>query len=241
MSCSPWETTLLGFLAEEPLSQVLEKRLIGSPFVRLSNLMVVVTYLYETCAILGRAMRSRLVTLEKVLATPDREGEFIEYLQNRVRERVEGRKQDPDCFYRFYGWRWARNVIHARDIRNLKKAMDRRWPLDRARAVVDDVQGGPIEGIGFGICYPELTERMYRRAHENVEWRFWNDVKTNGHRWEETLGPVDDPSVMFYPKPSVALEEHERRILSAVAVYVSTHQPGLMAALGLNEFLKSAQ
>ena len=107
-------------------------------------------------------------------------------------------------------------------IKRVEKQSKDKVPLDFAD---DKLQMTAVEGIGFGIEFPELTEHMYREANENIDKKDWDNARQAG------LDIPQNPDV-------ITLEEQEDITLSEVAAYASQHYPGLVALLDLNKYLE---
>ncbi len=76
-----------------------------------------------------------------------------------------------------------------------------------------------LEGIGFGSCLPELTEKMYRSFHDNIDMETWSYYRAR-------LDLPEEP-------PVVSLEEQEETVLLLVGNYALAYFPELIEPLGL--------
>ncbi len=101
------------------------------------------------------------------------------------------------------------------------KALRKKWPADEMQPVVEMLCA---EGIGFGLAFPEDTERMYRSTHEQHDEDEWAEYHRAG------LAIPESPTV--YP-----LEQREKEALVVVAEYAHEFRPELDGALGLTHLL----
>jgi hypothetical protein len=233
------------FLGNILVSQVVKKRLFGKPFVPLSNFCAVLSFLYESGAILGRARRNKVDTLEKVLVSsvdiheitrgyclyltklpPQRETEQIEFLRRLARNRLDKFRNDtgkePDTFFEFIllrelEWRTKGVPDSLKDYLREKPKAQNKISLQEAYY---DIQGFGLEGIGFGSSFPELTERMYKSAYEGIDTDLWSEARAHG------LAIPERPTI-------VSFEEREETVLQMVAAYVAEYYPELLESLDL--------
>ena len=213
--------TLIAYFGIDPMRQVIETRPFGEPYIRFSNFLQVCSFLYETAALLGRAKRDKSMVLEKMVASPEKEGDFIRYLQQRAEKRLGKFGAEPTSFYVFIASTELQSVglsLTASPAMTLKKAFDEKWPLKTTEPFIK-ILG--TEGIGFGSKFPDLTEKMYKNAHENVDMKTWSEMKAHG--------------VILPERPTVvSLEQQERATLTMLASYASEYFPELVGPLGLS-------
>jgi hypothetical protein len=225
------QPTLMGFLGNIPVSQVVERPLFGKTFIRLPSFCQVLSFLYETGAILGRAKRDRLMILGKMLALPGKEGQFTKYLGELAKKRLDTFRsevgKEPDTFFEFILFRELEKAIGVgmtdafkADIganKKIMKAFDEKCPVERVQSLVW-VYGN--EGIGFGSSFPQFTERMYRNAYEGIDTNLWSEARAHG------LAIPEKPEI-------VSLEEREATVFQLVAAYASEYYPELLDPLDL--------
>jgi len=108
---------------------------------------------------------------------------------------------------------------HTKQVEKLSK---HKLPLDFAD---QKLQMTVSEGIGFGIEYPDLTERMYREANENIDRKSWDEARQAG------LDIPQNPEV-------ITLEEQEDIALSMVATYAREYHPHLVTPLDLDGYIE---
>ncbi len=81
------------------------------------------------------------------------------------------------------------------------------------------------EGVGFGSSFPQLTERMYRNLHENIDMLSWSEAAVH--------------ALALPAKPPIkTLEEGEKEILQIVAVYTNRYWPEMLDPLDLRGHLE---
>lgn len=190
-------------------------------YIRFGRFLIVCSFLYEAGAILGRARRDKLMLLAKIIPVEEgREHGFINFLQRLARERLEKFGKEPTSFINFVMSTELEKVglsLTASNFKTLKKAMEEKWPLAKTEPFI--ILRGE-EGIGFGSCFPELTEKMWRRTYEAIDMDQWSEARAYG------LTLPEKP-------PKMSFEEQEQNVLEMVATYVSEYYPELVDPLGL--------
>ena len=209
--------SLMAYLAMEPVNPVVQRRLFGKPYLLFGNYLVVSWYMYEAGAVLGRAKRDRLVTLERILArgAAARQGETIRFLQGEAEVQLRRFGQKPDNFFEFILWRDLDTHRPFADVDTTRRALDTKVMLEGVEPIIK-IWG--LEGIGFGSLFPQLTETMYRRGHD-ISAERWSHARRQGLVLPEQ--PV-----------AVSFEEGEKHILSRVETYTREYFPELVVALG---------
>ena len=213
--------TLIGYLGMDIVHRVTETRLLGEPYIRFINALQVFAFLYETGAILGRAKRDKLKPLEKMLGEPEREGEFIKYLQEQAKQRLDKFGKEPDSFLEFiYSTELAElglSLTSFPNMKAMKKKLDEKFPLKGMIDRVIKMHG--LEGIGFGSSFPDLTEKMVRNLYERTDMDVWAEARAYGLNIPE--------------KPArISFEEREEEVLTEVANYTRQYFPKLVKPLG---------
>ena len=224
------ERTLMGFLGMVSVMKATKTRLFGGPYIPFGAFLLVCSFLYENGAILGRARSDKLTILAKTFpADPGKEDSFINELQNVARERLNEYKKEfkkePSSFIDlFYLLELKRLGLSLADteLKTLRKASGERYSLKQAGPYIKMFG---LEGIGFGSCFPELTEKMYRKGHENINMDVWTEMKEHGAALPE------EPTI-------ISLEEQEQLVLQMVAAYASEHYPELLDPLDLRSFVQ---
>jgi hypothetical protein len=239
------QPSLTEYLSPGALKQTIKKKLFGGRYLRLWDYFTVLSFQYESGAILGRARQDKLSILGKMLVVPGADANrFVQLLQRTAKERLDKFKKEvgkePDTFYNFIFDRefdrvlvstfgLTLNELFLLSVKTKKdmvvKVSDHKVSLDIAWPEIQTYGAG---GIGFGSFFPELTERMYKNAYENVDMDKWAEARKMG---------VDIPQ-----KPDiVSLEEREEIVLQMVAAYTSEYYPELIDPLGLRVYLERAE
>lgn len=229
------QPTLMGFLGTPVVTKAAKTRFLGGPYLRFYNFIEVLSYLYTAGAILGRAQRSKLSILAKMLSVPGSEEENMSWLQEQAKKRLDKFRSDvgkePDRFDEFILFREFEGAIglsmedwlkaHTEGDTKIMKAANEKVSLEKAEPIIKMFG---VEGIGFGGSFPELTERMYRNAFENVDMEAWADARAHG------LAISEKPTLL-------TLEEQEKLVLQMTAVYASEYYPELLDPLDLRGYL----
>ena len=216
--------TLVQHLAREPLKRFAKTGPFFWAGMRFSKLLLVSSYVYEAAALLARARSDKLDLLEEMLGEQEYEGPWTAYLQQQAQERLDQMGKEPTSFFSLV---WTSEqarlgLATGIDFTTLRHVMDQRIGRADSRQAIERIG---VEGIGFGAAFPDLTEKIYRKAHEQSE-----SVELM-ESWAR--GRYSSPT-----EPKVPLEEREREVLSAVAAYAQAHYPNLVEPLGLAEMAK---
>lgn len=216
------QLTLMGWIALAPLEGSVERGLFGARYIRFFRFLQVSAFLYESGAMLGRAKGDKLLILERMLGKPQRQGDFITYLQRSARERFQKFRDvfgaEPDSFHTFIVSGELQPLgLNLSKLSDLKKVAEEKMPLEKALPHIE-IYG--LLGIGFGSCFPLLTEKMYRNFYESIDLDVWSDARAHG---------VNVPE-----KPTlITCEQREKDVLEMVASYAAEYFPDLLAPLGL--------
>jgi len=234
----PWkegQSTLMGFLGIPIVTKVAKTRLFGGPYIRFYNLCEVLSYLYTTGAILGRTKRDKLTELAKLFSIPGTEEENMNWLQEQAKERLEKFRnevgKEPDTFNEFILFKELESAIglsmedwfkaYADGNTRIMRVADEKVPLEKAEL---SIKLFGLEGVGFGISFPELTEKMYRNSYENIDMDMWSKHRAHG------LAIPEKPTI-------ISLEEQEKTVVQMVAAYASEYYPELLDPLDLRGYL----
>ena len=240
------QPTLTGVLSWIPLRMVVKERTFGGRYLRLGDYFTMLAFQYETCALLGRARCDKLNVLVRMLVREESKvDEFMKFLQEVTSDRLNRftneTGEDPKSFYHFIAMKeldsvlvsafgltldeFALLAVRSQKIKEAEKLFDQKVPLETA---TDKARIYGLEGIGFGSSFPELTERMYKNAYENVDMDMWANARKMG---------VDIPE-----KPDfIPLEEREREIFATVAGYTGEFYPELLDPLDLRAYVEEGE
>lgn len=230
------QPTLIGFMGIPIVTKAAKTRFIGGPYMRFYNLFEVISYLYMSGAILGRARRNKFSILAKILVVPGTDvNEFIEFLQeeakNRLEQFVNEVGKEPNTFFEFILIKELEKAginigdsfeAYMHGDKSVIKAADEKVPLQAAEPIIKKFQ---LEGIGFGSAFPELTEKLYRNTFEKVDRDSWVEARKYG------LAISEEPTI-------ISLEEQEEIVLQMVAGYASEYYPELLDTLDLRQYLE---
>ena len=220
MASGATRPTLAAHVAQFAIAPIVQKKLFGGYVVPVGPfLMRVGNWLFEWGAVLGRARHDRLDVLAKVVAEegaawvatamPDardlvESGQWgkdhwtFEYLLKLASDGMRFYGKEPDSLLDF--WLRAFNPPEA-DFRDLDKArqlLKRKMRLKEALARADLLL---LAGISFGATYPELTERLWKRAYETPEDAESQEIRALGRQAgldvleEQELRPLDEMEV----------------------------------------------
>ncbi len=232
------QPTLMSFLGSIPLDRgVGKKRLFGGPYIHLHDFCELLSFMYESGAILGQAMSNKLGILGKMLAVPwwAPEPMTMKLAQEMANERLnEFRNEtgaEPDSFIKFIQLKELERRIGLPGLSALvsgdkraMKALDKRIPMAEAALPINTFG---LEGVGFGSCFPTLTKRMYDYDYENI-MREWSEARIHG-----VAAPGNPPQESY--------EKREKNVLQVVAAYASKCYPELLDPLDLRGHLEKVK
>jgi len=225
------QPTPISYIAGIVLARGLaKKQRFGGDYIRLQDFIELLCFLYSSGAIIGRARRDKLTTLEKMLVLPVLGPCSVKSLQEMAKERLEVFKiemgEEPDSFIKFiqipeYEKAMGLAAFSEFASRGTTKALDKKIPLAEAALPAESFG---LEGIGFGSRFPTLAEMMYRTDYENIV-ADWRESKAQGLAVPET--PIEE-----------SFEKREESILKALGVYTSKYYPELLDPLDLRGHLE---
>lgn len=225
--------TLMGWLASIAVAKAMpKKRLFGGDYIRRHESIAFFCNLYTSGAIIGRARRDKLTTLEKMLVLPVLGPCSVKSLQDQAEKRLEvfiEMGEEPDSFTYFiqipeYEKAMGLAALSEFASRGTTKALDKKIPLAEAALPAESFG---LEGIGFGSRFPTLTEMMYRTDYENIV-ADWRESKAQGLAVPEK--PIEE-----------SFEKREENILKVVGFYASKYYPELLDALELSSHLEKVK
>jgi len=234
------QPTLIGCLAWIPLKLVVKKGAFGKRYLHLFDYFQAIQFQYESGAVLGRAKRDKLSALKKLLVIPGyTAADVMEMAQDTAKKRLTDFKKDsgnePETFSDFLYWKMFESAIgqsitdcaeaylhgNKKILKMIDKKANEKVPLPEADYPLS-IFG--YEGVGFGSSFPELTEKMYRNATENIDMDKWSKARAYG------LAIPEKPDI-------VSLEEREEALLQIVAAYTAEFYPELLDPLDLRGYI----
>ena len=171
---------------------------------------------FTQAAVLGRARNHQRGSLAQFFAAPGVETEACNVLIESTKSIVDGYGREPASFVEFFGGSIARQPEF-----KLPQTGGFVWRTDKTEVrlgqVLNWMDWFGTYGIGFGVVYPELVEKMWRADNEDDSWE--------RYRQAGLLIPEQDKRL--------TLEEMEQMVLSQVAEYAREHAPQVLEPLGL--------
>jgi len=241
------EPSSLALLLCQPfLNKITRKPLFGTPYARSIDLVDVEERLYSIGAALGHVMRNKLDVLVKLLFVPganqDKADRIMSLCKKDAMKNLEEFRnkhgRDPDTFGDFTSYKSVENRLRnegislsARDAieayaqgdRKIQKIFDEKVDLEG----IEGIMFPPLlQGIHFGSSFPELTEKMYRKAYED-------DKDIPARKWHGVAIPEE--------LKTWSLEETQKAILQIVVIYASKYDPEVIDPLNLRGFLQPSK
>jgi len=229
-------------------------------YVRLYDYFLVLSFLYESGAILGRAMRNKLNLFRKMLAISDYQevnvyNPSMKDLQEGSEERLRRYRKrfgkEPDTFQEFIFERELQIAtgLHPNDVleasfrRNYEavKAYNKKIPVEirwdgacmpKKKEDEVEIRMFMLEGIGFGSYFPELTEKLNRNYWESVR----PEMDRLSREFSKPLVPGAVPLDLLVKLTILSFEEQEEGTLQMVAFWAEHYYPELLSPLGLKRY-----
>lgn len=252
------ERTLTNWLSSPLLNLVSEEDSSGRLYTTVYDYFMVVSFVYECGAILGRVMRDKLYSLFKLfLSDEEYDAQYkagIRYHGDNVQLRLGRYKRrfgrEPHTFDSFFFERelMMATGLHPQDVadayvrgdKNVIKPYRKKMHIKVAKD--DCIEPADItvsnrmylfntEGVIFGSLFPELTERMNNN--------YWQLVKEDISRLSYLVSVLKESDEVVPETINIpSFEEQEKTILEHTADYVSSFYPKLLDPLGLSTYFQ---
>lgn len=205
--------TLSAFWTNGFMDKVIEKTWFGRKFIRFKNYFPVSIWLFTSGAVLGRSRLNQAETLFVIVAQPDRNKELLKYSIEKAEDRLSKYGRVGSFFELL-----AASELPEGGTLALSAFANRKMPVALAYKMgITKV----IEGLGFGVRFPDITETMWRHDFERIDQDEWH------HWWSLGSNIPEKPQLL-------SLEEREHAILLDVAGFVSYYYSELVEPLGLH-------
>lgn len=215
--------TLISSITIPLVVQSLVNREASPPKIQWANALQIGAFAYESGALIGRALADKALLLEKLLVDVERDGWLIQIAADEARKRKDSYPGEP-CFWMLVmRGELAKVSLSLEDTGEdqVRKALQ--TPI-AAEKMLESIEALGLEGVGFGIQFPEETVRMYQAINEHID----HDAIRKSTAYGLAI-PI--PAVPY------ALERREADSLKIVAQYVRQHHPELEDEFGLGRLL----
>ena len=175
-------------------------------------------FVYQQAALLGYARNAQMETLAKLIASPGKEREVCDTLIESTKQVIEDYGHPPESFIDFFTGTVAKPFASYQNLDTLKRLSKEQVRLGMALGWIEPWFRA---GLGLGLAFPELVERMWRNNYERA-----NDPG----EWEQARrAGLDIPE---HDTP-LSLEEMEQVVLSQVTHYAREYVPEVIEPLKL--------
>jgi len=171
---------------------------------------------YQQAAVLGYARRAQMETLAKLLSPPGKEREACDALIEATKQEVAGYGHPPESFIDFFTNTLAKSFEY-QNLETFKRLSREDVRLGVALRWMDTWFLG---GVGLGLAFPELVERMWRNSYETNDPEAWEQARQAG---------LDIPQ---HDTP-LPLDEMEQVVLFQVTQYAREYVPEVIEPLRL--------
>ena len=174
-SNSSFSVTPFCQIAYSSLKQLTGGGLAGREYVRLSGMLQVCAFLYETAAVLGRARREDLIKILAALSSSGQEYNLWE-LRWALKSRLENTSRQCRSLYTFYldGTMETLNLDFT--VRGMKQAHSELRALGEGQPYFD---AAGAEGLILGSSFPDLTQKLYNKRFDSRN-RMVREMKAHG-------------------------------------------------------------
>jgi hypothetical protein len=219
--------TLAGLFAQQILAQYVRKPLFGKPYLTSASVLMTAAWVYQCCAILGRA-RSRFLPLLLEMCSGGPDPEHVRRLEDAARQEAPQRlrrfRGSPTDFADFYLTTEAARVAGKPLFPG--EGYSLLLPLSKDKVALDDTNANAklwaasVDGVVFGTMYPERVQTMascYSESHADAQ---------------RVAAALLDPH-RTAPKPSPTFDQLEQEVLASVAHLAAQSYPHLLKRLKL--------
>ena len=222
------------FMAIEPLKFGVQKRIFGGQYIRLGAFLMVLAYLYESGALLGRMFKDDVATIVPLIGEPEKQGQLVAFLKRMADERLSRYNQiygePPNLFLSLVVSTEYKNIglvfpslSHGKvvgsmdDFKRLERAAQDKLDIND-KIVWQRVEVILIESTGFGLFYPELTWNLASQGHKQYDPEDWNRARSAGLAISEQ-------------QQTITLQEQETLVRDLVREYIQQFRPELAETL----------
>ena len=214
-------------LAGQFLGMQVEKKLFGRKFIRLSRLVFTGAFLFQTGALLGHAFRNS-AELFATAYSPDGKDDPARAVTSMRRLGREIAEAAPHAATML-------DLFMADAMAMSRKPSDIHWSmllpfLSEYRAPVDEALAigmiDAVSGAGFGMEFPEHTERLVTASYEISDKESWREAFKHG-----VVGSAEPPEQRTF-------EEYEDDARASFAEFCAEHYPELLKPLALEGALE---
>ncbi len=240
------QPTLTSFLAW-PFTkiEVVKEDAFGKPYVNLFEYYMILQVIFESGAVLGRAMCNKIDEFRKMLLIPPTKDDALEKATKAAKAIFDAATKEsgnePSNFGDFiHGMLFKEAIglslrdcaeVLMRDKKRFKEIQRTVEKKAQQKASLSDnydvLMLYGYWGISFGIKFPELTEKMYRNLHENINMDAYSELKELGL----LVGDIGEK------REVISLEEREKELLQLLAAYTQECYPELIDDLELREYI----
>jgi len=192
--------------------------------IQWANALQIGAFVYETGALIGRALAGKAMLVEKLLANVEREGWLIEIATEEAVKRHESYPAEP-CFWTLVmKGELAKIGLTLVDTvsKDVRQALQTPIAADK---MLESIEALGLEGVGFGMRFPNDTALMYKAINEHV------DYEAIRHSTAYALAiPIP---INPYP-----IEAREADLLKIVAQYIRRNHVNLEQSFRLSHLIE---
>jgi hypothetical protein len=211
--------TLISSFSVPLVVQSLVDREANPPKIQWVNALQIGAFAYETGALIGRALVDKALLLEKLLVEVEREGWLLQVAAEEAGKRMQGFPAEP-CFWTLVmKGELAKVSLALSDTGQSEVRQALQTPI-AAEKMLESIEALGLEGIGFGMLFPEETAAMYRSVNEHLNHEIIVESTSFG-------------MAMPIPPEPYPLEKRVADSLKIVAQYVRQNHAELEDEFGL--------
>jgi hypothetical protein len=216
--------TLISSISVPLVVKALVDRDANAPKIQWVNALQIGAFAYETGALVGRALADKALLLERLLAEVERDGWLVQIAKDEAAKRWGNFPGEP-CFWTLVmKGELAKVSLTLADTAQEPVRQALQAPI-AADKMLESIEALGLEGVGFGMLFPDETAVMYRAVNEHLDHEAIRATTAYG-------------LALPIPPEPYALERREADTLKLVAQYVRAHHAALEADFGLGHLIE---
>jgi len=199
---------LTTYIAQVALTPIINKRLIGKPYVLMGQFFFRSQLIFESGMLLGYRYRNRILDFAKLFTTPGKEEDFVSYSHGLIKEHVDKLTKAESLMDIYLMPELERLKIDF--FIGLPKIAMRKIDFEK---VFQNAEFAAAKGVVFGCYYPNLTEQLWKNTYETP-----TDIKSLNEFIQAGLIIDDTPK-------QISIEQGQQNMLPLLEEYIRTYRP----------------
>ena len=221
--------------ANSTIAQRIKATWSGKPYITTAEFCSMKGYVYETGAVLGQLYSDNIEDLARLFSQEGSEIQAVEYLKDLARKNAEEYRQvyGQDIysiliFAMALAYKQAGILLPVgqqiefsekqtkKSLKSIKKAAHEKViGNERLNSCATFLEMTFAQGVGFGSCWPDWTEQLYRDSYEKIDMETSQEASLYGVNLSTT------PTVL-------TLEDREDELLDALSEFTKQYRLDLV-------------